>query len=97
MPTLFLDSGVRSKIGLCFMLFALVAFGVGSYAKIAIKDLQQRARAVEQTLSPNEAARVRESLRALEATGDRDAALVAGITISLAPIWLAGRCRTSAR
>lgn len=80
MPSLFIDSGVRSKIGLCFLLFALVAVAVGGYATIAIKDLQQRARAVEQTLSPNEAVRVRDTLRALQASGDRDAALVAGVT-----------------
>ena len=80
MPSLFLDSGVRSKIGLCFMLFALVAVGVGDVATMAIKDLQQRARAVERSLGANESARVREALRALEAEGDRDVALVLAAT-----------------
>jgi len=80
MPSLFLNSGVRSKIGLCFMLFALVTVGVGGYATIAIKDLQQRARAAEQALSSADASKARESLRAIDSTGEHDTTLLAGLT-----------------
>jgi methyl-accepting chemotaxis protein len=80
MPSLFLDSGVRSKIALCFMLFAMVAIGVSGYATMAIKDLQQRARALEQSLSPSEAGRLKESLHAIDATGDRDATVLMSVT-----------------
>ncbi len=48
MLSLFLNSGVRTKIGLCFVLFAIVAIGLCAAGVVAVTDLREQAQSIAQ-------------------------------------------------